>query len=35
MDIQKTRKLNKQGLWFVILHTIFIVNLAADMFSIH
>ncbi len=35
MDIKMTKKLNKQGVWFAILHTIFILNLAADIFSIH
>lgn len=35
MDIQTTKKLNKQGLWFVVLHTVFILNLAFDILSIH
>lgn len=35
MDSQVTKKLNKQGVWFVILHTVFILNLAIDIFSLH
>lgn len=35
MDRQMTKKLNKQAIWFVILHTIFLLDLAVEFFSIH
>ncbi|EPD53852.1 hypothetical protein HMPREF1210_00675 [Paenisporosarcina sp. HGH0030] len=31
MDEIMMRKLNRQAMWFVVLHTIFIFNLAFDV----
>jgi hypothetical protein len=35
MDVQVTKRLNKQGVWFVVLHTLVIFNFAADFMLIH
>lgn len=35
MDIQATKKLNKQAVWFVILNTILIMNVAIEFYSVH
>jgi hypothetical protein len=33
MDELMMKKLNKQALWFVVIHTLFIFNLAIDVFE--
>ncbi|SDN11569.1 hypothetical protein SAMN05518871_103334 [Psychrobacillus sp. OK028] len=35
MDIRITKRLNKQGVFLAILHTVIILNLALDFFYIH
>lgn len=35
MDKKITKKLNRQALWFVILHTVFLIDLAVEFFTIH
>lgn len=34
MDVQVNKRLNKQGVWFVVLHTLVIFNFAADFILI-
>ncbi|SES11794.1 hypothetical protein SAMN05518872_104293 [Psychrobacillus sp. OK032] len=35
MDSQVTKKLNKQGVRFAILHSVFIINIIVDIIFIH
>lgn len=35
MDKQSTKKLNRQGIWFAVLHSVLIVNIVFEIFKIH